>query len=228
MEQNKLEIIRNDALIQAARILRARDQTPFNVQKFTLDLSAERSESNPFVIGFPFKTMWLKNGSTNATSVNVKFNKNDANIQLVELNSNDIVRSDEMFAQAFLSWSAQSGESIEIYVFVSAEIQTGALINSGTVSVAPASVISVPISRTADDTGNIFIPANSGAKYMMMENLSAANDVKFGGAGLTNSGAATDGITLRTESSLKLDCTADVYLRCAAGLTAQVQIVYFS
>lgn len=227
MDSAKLAIINANALEQAAKIMRARDLTPFGVQKFTLDLSVARSEANPFVIGFPFKTIWLKNGTTNNSNVLVKFNKNDSGIERVELQSNDIIKSDDMFAQAFLSWSAQSGESIDVYVFVSADIQTGSLLNSGTVTLAPATAISTPARVVASDTGLIKVPANANAKKVMLENA-GINDIKFGGNGTTNSGATTDGITLAAGNSVTLDCTADIYVVCATGLTSNIQYIYLS
>jgi len=224
-KQELIEIMREIRKLDAAQILEAEDMTRFNVQRFPIDLSNARSEADPYIIGFPFKTLWFKNANSGTAKIRVKLNKNESGQSYAEFGDNDIIKSSKMYSNAFLFWDAQSGVNIEAYVFTDSEVSSGALKASNNVSIAPAATISTPQQRVADNTGNIFIPANPAAKSVLIENTSAV-DIKFGGLGTTHNSSATDGITLPSGSSTQLDCSGNIYLVTGGAGTANIQFVY--
>jgi hypothetical protein len=212
---------------KAQQVLNARLNNRDQLYTFTIDLSvAVSAREKKYRIDKPFKAISFEDATTNSNYVNVQFDEQLEGKSFKKFKDNSGLTCETMFNGCTIYFPAQTG-SITCTIYYDCEYTSGALLNSGTINVAPASAISVPARVVADDTGAIFIPANSAAKKVIIENA-GANDIKFGGVGTTSSGAATDGITLTAGAAITLDCNADVYTTCAAGLTSNIQYVYLS
>lgn len=206
---------------QQAQIFEAQTTNPFQIQKFSLDLSTATTEQAPFEIKFPFKAIWFKNANTGAASLNVKFNKNDTSISRVAVTNNDIIKSNSFFSAAFLDWSAQSATTIDVYVFIDAEVFSGSLISANTVTIANPSTFTVtnPTTLTGATAGLLF-SSNSNVKKRTIENNSGQT-IWLGGSGVTNSGATT-GLAIPSGQLYETTNTGALYAYSATAITAGV------
>lgn len=160
-KQALADILRDDTI----QIYGGNDESPFVAQTFTIDLSTARDISNPYVIGFPFKTISIKGAATDSTStVNLITNKNDSGISAIPLIVNDVLNTNTIVSKGFLSWSAQSGKTITVTVFLHANYSSGSLVNSGSSTIRPSvnSVVNIGASGTlaAASVCNLVVPAN--------------------------------------------------------------------
>lgn len=215
-KQALADFLRDDT----TQIYGGNDESPFVAQTFTIDLSTAKSEQDPFIIGFPFKTIVIKGAATDSTStINVKFNKNDSGISTVPMIVNDVLNANVINAKAFLSWSAQAGKTITVIVYLHANYSSGSLVNSGSVSVSPSSgfkALANPALGAA--TAAVLIASNVLAKRRTLQNNDTAS-IWIGPSNVTNAGA-TRGIELLTGSSTEISSSAAIYGYSVAGFAA--------
>lgn len=164
------------ALIQAfrddlsAEIFESDVISPFRVQVYTLDLSTAQSRDVPFQIGFPFKSVAVKNATGGVCSLYMKFDDNQSGISWTPLNNNDVFRTNRMFSSGYLYWPAQSGVSVTLIVFTDIEYTSGALINSGTINVTVPSTKTITRVNVAATTATQILTANSNRKRAKIQN----------------------------------------------------------
>lgn len=202
---------------RSAEILDASTSNPFQLQKFVLTLTTAKSEFDPFIISFPFKGILLKSGSDNLTNVDVKFNSNNVGIDKVNMVTNDAINSQQIFSSAYISWAAQPGKTITVYVFLDSTFQSGSLINSGTVTTQLPSVVTGPTRvALAATTATIIIPANAAARTTTLQNKTGA-DLYIGGSTIGAVGGANEGLKIPTDGFVYWNNTAALYGWSVAG-----------
>jgi hypothetical protein len=218
IDKNQLRQITKAAYVpRAAEILDSATNNPFQLQKFVLTLTTAKTEQDPFIIGFPFKGILMKAGSDNLTNVNVKFNKNDQGIDMVNMVTNDAINSEHMFSSAYISWPAQSGKTITVYVFVDSSFQSGSLINSGTVTTSLPSTVTGPTQvALSATTATIIIPANAANRVTTLQNKTGA-DLYVGGSTIGAVGGANEGIKIPADGIIYHSNTAALYGWSVAG-----------
>lgn len=115
--------------VQNAEIFKASTELPFGVQVVTLNLGTARSEDDPFIIAFPFKSLYVENATDVASEVNCKLNIRDKHQSPVRLKLNDSIETDRMFGSAYLYWDAQASKQMTIVFFVDARFRSGSQIS---------------------------------------------------------------------------------------------------
>lgn len=210
---------------RAAYIKYANENAAFEVQTFVLDLSTARTENNPFVIGFPFKSIVFEEASDNTVSVNCKFNSNDAGVSVQKYKDNASVVTDRIFSKAFISHAAQSGKSIRVTVYLNAKYESGALINSGTVNVTTPTTATLTNPALSATTATLLAASSASTKRVTVFN----NDTETLFVGfantITNSGA-TSGIPVPAGASIEFENQSAVWGYSVGGASVgQIQVV---
>lgn len=186
-----------DAVLSAAldrklaSIFQGSTQRPFQIQKVVISLTTERLETNPYVIGFAFKSFYVQDATDSSTTINFKPTSRDTVQSSFAIKKNDVWTSDLPIPGAFLHWDAQSGESITIVFFTDAEFKSGSQIsvNSGGVSINEGSSFDAQTRITLSAaTAAAIIPANADRKVCTLENATGA-DLYVGNSSVVASGA---------------------------------------
>lgn len=184
--------------------------SPFTFQVITLDLSVARLQSNPYSIGFAFKAIALKNATGGQGTVFVRFNTQDSGISWLRLDNNDSVNCERMFGGCDLYWNAQSGKTMDVLLFTNAKFESGSLINSGTITVAPATTITTTRPTLSAATATTLIASSTTRQRVTILNRSAESIFLGESSSVTNSGA-TCGYELTAGSTIEYRNRAQIY-----------------
>lgn len=161
-----------------------------DIQVYTIPLDTAKTFADPFIIGYAFKTLWLKNATDNTTEVSVRFNDKDRVNSEVPLRNNDVVESESLFGSAYLSWSAQPGKTITLIVGVRTSFKSGALINSGTLNLAVPATATGPTRVTlAAATAAVVVAADPATKNAIVQNHTGAPAWYGPSSSVSNTGA---------------------------------------
>lgn len=175
---------------QQAAIFEGNTQKPFGIQAVTLDLSTARDASNPFKIGFPFKSVYVSTATDVYANVNMQPNSNDSFQSSLPLKQNDSWVREFPVSQAFLWWAAQSGKSITLLFFVDSEFRSGSQVSvtGGGVSIVEGSTLSTTRVDLTASTATLVLAADSTRKCSTIQNNTGA-EVWFGGSSVSSTGA---------------------------------------
>lgn len=223
MEKLSPEVV-SDILSRADELKRARIQNdiaqrPFQVQRLVLDLTSARLETDPLIISFPFRSIFIQDATDNNVSVNFRPTTTDSIQSYFSLKKNDAWNVDTAIPRGYLHWSAQSGKSITIILFTDAEFKSGSQIsvNSGGVAINEGSTAGAATRVTLSATTAAAIaPSNSNRKVCLIENNTGADLYISGANTLTNSGA-TRGIKVLAGDRIEWRNTAILYGYSVAG-----------
>ena len=223
-----MENLRQYNQFQKDAIEEARQTGAFKVQTYLIDLSTAKTEQDPFIIGYPFKTIAFENATADSVEVSCKFNSNDQGVSAQVFKDNAVVQTNKMFSGAYLFWSAQSGQSIRVTVYVDSEYSTGSLKNSGTIAV---SGITTPVVIDDPNTLTITNPAISAATATKIVTGSTANrrvyienndteDVYVGADNTVTNSGATKGFTIPMGMVYEDEFKGDLWLYSVGGNAA--------
>lgn len=204
--------------ISRARIFEGNTQRPFSIQLVTLDLTTARLSTQPYKIGFPFKSVYVQTATDVYVSVNVKVQTQDSTQSSFPMKLNDSWINEFPVAEAYIDWTAQSGKSITLIFFLESEYRSGSQISvtGGGVSINDGSTITGPtrVTLTAATAG-IIAPADTLRKTATLYNDSGA-DIFIGDSTVTNSGA-TKGIPWPNGTLIYFRNTGVLYGYSVAG-----------
>lgn len=208
---------------RSAYIKEADQSAGFIVQTFrAVSLTTASSEFSPgLIIGFPFKSIVFENASSDSVRIKCKFNSNDQGVSFQTYGDNASVRTDKMFSKAFLFWDAQAGETIDITVYVNADYFSGALKNSGGVSVPDGvfrndgSLFDADLVAIANTTAVEIFPADTTRRYGIFQN-NTGTSMFVGDATVTNAGA-TIGQEVPAGETFEWYSSAACYVYQASG-----------
>lgn len=223
MEKLSPEVV-DQILARADELKRARIQNdianrPFQVQRLVLDLTTARLETDPLIISFPFRSIFVQDATDNGVIVNFRPTTTDSIQSYFGLKKNDSWNVDSAISRGYLHWSAQSGKTITIIFFTDAEFKSGSQIsvNSGGVAINEGSTAEaatrVQLSAT---TAAAIAPANSDRKVCLIENATGADLYIAGTSAVTNSGA-TRGVRVAAGDFIEWRNTAALYGYSVAG-----------
>lgn len=103
------------------------DSIPIRQQRITLDLTTAASRGNPYKIGFPFTALRVESATDN--DVNVRLSLNSDTDQQID-NYTKLVKNDSMEfsspqSNGWLTWTAQSGKTITLILYVDVAFRSG-------------------------------------------------------------------------------------------------------
>lgn len=203
--------------IQRAKIYEGNTQRPFLVQKMTINLSTAKLETDPYRIGFPFKSVYVQTATDVYSTVNIKLLTRDTTQSSFPIKLNDVFSNEYPISEAYLDWSAQAGKSITLIFFLESEFKSGSQISvtGGGVSIVDGSSISLATVTLAATTAAAIAPADPLRKVATIQNKTGA-DLYVGDSSVTNAGA-TEGILIPINGIIYWKNTGALYGYSVAG-----------
>lgn len=171
-----------------AKIFQGNTQRPFSVQSITLNLTT--GSVNPYKIGGAFRSVFVVSATDTSTTINLQPNSADSYQSAIPMKLNDAWSSEYPISEAYLSWSAQSGKSITILLFVDSEFRPGSQISvvGGGVSISEGSAFTTSQVSLTAATATLVAASNSSRKLTSFQN-NTGGPVWFGGSSVSNTGA---------------------------------------
>jgi hypothetical protein len=194
-----------------AQILEGSTQAPLSIIPLTLALDTARLSSDPYKIGFPFKSIYVSAATDATTSVNFKPVTRDEVQGAIPLTLKDAHSFQKMINQGFLYWSAQPGKTITLMLLVDSEFRSGSQINltAGGVSVTEGSSSTLVSVNLSAATAAIIVPQNVSRFASTIQNQTGG-DLWIGDSTVTNAGA-TQGIKIANGDSVNWRNTGALY-----------------
>lgn len=211
-------ILQNADMIDRARIAEGGWERPPLVQIIPLDLGSERLETDPYRIGFPFKSIFFQDATDVYVEISVKLGSRDSQQSSFSMKQNDSFYNSFPITEAYLHWDAQPGKTATLVIFTQSEFKSGSQISvtGGGVSIVDGSSLSGPTQVVLAATiAGIIAPADPLRKKATLQNKTGG-DLYLGGSTVTNSGA-TEGIKLPNDSIFYWQNTGALYGYSVAG-----------
>lgn len=163
-------------------------EKPFLVQSVTLDLTTARLETDPFKIGFGFRSFYVSAATDVAVNVNLKPGNRDSSQSAIPIKKNDSLDFEIPVSEAYIHWDAQTSKSITILFFTNASFRSGSQISvtGGGVSINEGSSFTQASVALVAATPTAIFAADSTRKVGVFQNKSGAS-VWVGGPTVTNS-----------------------------------------
>jgi hypothetical protein len=216
-EEVKL-ILQNADLIDRARIAEGGWDRPPLVQILPLDLATARLETDPYRLGFPFKSIFVQDATDVYVEISVKLGSRDAQQSSFTMKQNDSFYNSFPITEAYLHWEAQPGKTAVLVIFTQSEFKSGSQISvtGGGVSIVEGSSVTGPTQAVlAAATAGIIAPADPLRKKATLQNKTGA-DLYLGGSTVTNAGA-TEGIKIPSDAIFYWLNTGALYGYSVAG-----------
>jgi hypothetical protein len=206
-----------------ARIVQSSTDAPRNFQKLTLDLTTERLETDPFTVGFPFRSVAVEEASDTTAYLYLKPHSRDSGQEAKKLRDGDSLNIGNGVAKAFLHHPAQAGKSITLIFFVDADFKSGRQVNvnSGGVSINDGSAFATSQVALAAGAATLVLASDTSRKVAYVQNTTVAS--VFRGASTVTDAGANKGIEEVAGNTIEWRNTAALYLYTAAGGSVTVE-----
>ena len=183
-------LARGDAQ-QQANIFRGNTQRPFAIQSMTLPLDTAAGVGNPYKIGFPFRSIFVRTATDSITTVSLQPDSIDSFQSAVPLTINDSMDFETVVSSAFLTWTAQAGKTITLVFFVDAAFRSGSQlsVSSGGVSISEGTAVTTTL-KTFVAATQLSVFASSTLRKVGTFQNNTGNSVWMGPTGVTNSGSS--------------------------------------
>lgn len=203
--------------LNQAQIYRSGSQAPFEVQVIDLDLSTARLSGNPFPIQFPFRSVFVRNASDVLANVSLQVSTDASYQSGVTLNKNDSLVLPYSVKNSFLTWSAQSGKTMQLIFFVSGEFRSGSQISQtgGGVAIVDGSAFTRSVTTLAATIATAILSADTSRKICSIQNNTGAT-LYVGDSAITSSGA-TRGYEVPAGATFQWRNTAALYAYSVPG-----------
>ena len=167
-----------------ASVRSASDTIPVRQQRITLDLTTAAAKGNPYKIGFPFTAIRVETATDN--DVNVRLSLNADTDQQID-NYTKLVKNDSMEFSApqnngWLTWTAQSGKSITLILYVDVAFRSGTQTStlSGGVVITAGSGMTPQTKVSVLTTATLLFAASTTRYKNTIQNI-GSNDVYISG-----------------------------------------------
>lgn len=197
----------------------------------TIDLTTARLETDPYVVGFPFKSFFVTDGTDSNVSISMRLASQDTGNDLMTLKKGSTLKLPYPVRKAFIHWAAQSGKTITIWFFLRGEFNTNVLnlVNSGSVTIGDGDAVTVQTTATVSTAASLF-SQDTTRKKMMISNLSGVRIYLGGAATVTDDSGALVGIPIEPGESYAWENTAQCYAVSQGGVSTgqKISLVKFS
>jgi hypothetical protein len=211
-------ILQGAGLLKRAQIFEGNTQHPLKVIPITIALDTAKLSTDPFKIGFPFKSLFVSDATDTAVQVSLIPGARDSLQGAITLSKKDSWDSDAMVAEAYLYWSAQASKSITLLFFVDSSFRSGSQISvtAGGVSISSGSSATQASVNLAATTAAAIAPALSTRKQATIQNLSGA-DLYVGADNTITDTASTGSIRIADGGIIVWQNTGALYGYSVAG-----------
>lgn len=198
-------------LQKEAEVFEGTTKSPFEIQAITLDLSTACLSTAPYRIGFPFRSLFVRNATDNSVSITVRPQTQDSFQSGVDLKLNDSLDFEIQQSGAYLSWAAQAGKSLTLIIFVNALFKSGSQVSqtAGGVAIIDGSSFTRTVTTLAAATATSVLSQDTTRKISNIQNNTGA-DLFVGDSTITASGA-TIGYTVAPGATFQWRNTAQLY-----------------
>jgi hypothetical protein len=212
-------ILQEMRLQKNAEIFEGTTRSPFEIQTLVLDLSTAKTVQDPYIIGFPFKSLFVRDATDATVNVSLKPQTRDSFQSGVTLRLNDSLDFDVQQSSGFISWAAQSGKSITLVFFVNAAFKSGSQVaqSAGGVAIIDGTSYTDTAATTVATTEQLVFALDSTRKKGTIQN-GTGGSVFVGKTGVTNTGA-TRGFEILPGETFYWRNTASLYAYPMAAST---------
>jgi hypothetical protein len=220
---NLLESSRN---LRRAQIQESITQNPANFTKIgPIDLSV--AEVNGYPLPSPMKAITARAATDTQVEVALITNglSDNAKQNAYPISVNDTINFGEAVGKSWLTWAAQPGKTMTLYVAINAEIKTGKLlsVSAGGVNISEGSIITTQAAGSVAITAGVLLAQDTSRISATIENQSGT-PIYLGDSTVTLPGGAKPGITLLPGASLEWKNTAALYAIASIAVTSQIAI----
>lgn len=204
----------------SAFLQNSEDNRPQTVQRITLDLTTARDITNPYPINFPFKSVFIENGTDSTVSLFLRPVTKDDVQSFFRLGLRDAWSVDYQIPRAFLHWSAQPAKSIDLILFSNSQFFSGQQlhVSSGGVAISEGSTFTVTNPAIPAAAATLLFAINNLRKVSSFQNNTGAS-VFVGGATVTNAGT-TRGVEVAAGQSFTWKNYAALYVYSPSAIVA--------
>lgn len=192
-----------------AELFRSNTQRPNAVQPLVLDLSTARDSSNPLKVSFGYRSLYVQDATDIYAEVSI-FPVRES-LSSFKMRKNDAWITDQMAAESYLTWEAQSGKTMTLVFFTDSQFMSGSQISvtGGGVSITNGSTFSQSLVALVAATATQIVAVDSTRKNLTIQNLTGS-DIWLGPAAVSNTGATT-GFKLSAGATTEWKNTAALY-----------------
>lgn len=195
-----------------------KSEKPVQGYKVPIDLTSARSETDPLVVSYAFRSVFMAIASDPSVRIFLKPVSKASDHNAFPMNLRDSFALDYQVPECFIHWDAQPGKTLELMFFADGEFRSGSQlsVSSGGVSINEGTSISLaaPVTLTAAAAA-IIAPVLLTRKVATIENKTGAS-LFVGDATVTNAGA-TEGIIVPPGGIIKWKNTGALYGYSVAG-----------
>jgi len=213
-------LLREMKLLKQAEIFEGNSGSPFEIQTMTLALDTAVTIGNPYKIGFPFKSVFVRTATDGSVAVTLRPQTPDSYQSGADLRLNDSLDFDQQQSQAYLTWTAQAGKSITLVFFVNASFQSGSQVSqtAGGVAIVDGSAFVESYPTLSAATAGVLLSTDTTRKIATIRNYSGQS-IYVGSSAITNSGA-TIGEEIAPNGTFYWRNTATLYGYAATAVAA--------
>lgn len=219
---NPLDFLQGGKSQQAAELMESRDVRPNNFQKITLALDTAATSQNPYKIPIPFRSIFVGLATDPSVKVSLALHENSpmALDNAIPLALRDSYSSSKAIAVSYLTWTAQAGKTISLWLSVDGNITSGTQIsqNAGGVSINSGSSATLNQKTLAAASGSLIFAVDTTRKQGTFINDSGA-DLWVGVASTVTNAGGTKGIKIADGGAFSWQNTAALYGYSVAGFT---------
>lgn len=210
-------VLEREFEVDRAAIADGSNSPPLDIMVVDIDLTTARTIENPYTIGFPFKSVFVRNATDSSVSIKLRPWSSDSLQGDITLKNNDSFLFGLSVARAFLSWGAQSGKTIQLIFSLRGEFRSGSQVSStsGGVSISRGSAQSTSTFTFTAATATQIFSSNTTRKLGTWVNETGAT-VWIGPSTVTNSGS-TKGVPVAPGQTLQWENSASLYGYSVAG-----------
>lgn len=202
-----------------ASLIQAQADAQLEIISLTLDLTTARLATDPFVIGFPFRSVFIREATDQLVNVNMRVNSRDSMQGSVAIKLNDSFTLPRIVKSGYLHWSAQSGKSITLVFFLSGEFRSGSQLSltAGGTAISEGSSVTNATKTLTAGAASVIFTANTLRKVGMARNT-LGETIYLGPAGVD----ASTGFPWAVGEVLSYKNTAALYGYTVGGGTLNI------
>lgn len=218
------DLVRRSKSLQEANIYEGNTTPQKEVELLSgLDLTTARLRGNEFAIGFPFRSIYVRDASDSSTELFLLLNTQDTWQPAIRLRKNDVFTLSAPTAKAWLYWAAQSGKTVDLQFTLTSVFSPGNFLVSNT-SGLDGTAIASDAKGGVTTSAAILVAGNTSRKQTTVFNDTGAT-MYIGGSGVTLPAGANPGIPIFDQQSFVWKNTAALYVIAAGAVASKVYMM---
>jgi len=197
----------------------------------TLALDTAKLATQPYKIGFPFKSLQVYDATDTNVTVYLKASSQDDSQDWITLTKNNSLEFTKPIREAYLYWTAQTSKSIKIIFLLSGKFATNQFVQTSTggVTLYDGSAVSPSAGATVAATAAALFASDTSRKMALIQNNGTIPIFISGTSSVTTDTGANPGIKLNPGESFEWRSSAACYfIAASAGSSGKIGVNVFS